>query len=134
MLPTREQIKELTSDELELLWIETKTGEVERQMLRRQVETELLERNEILDGYQGTTHLSQVKISSGVTKTYDQAGLAQLSEVMPAALFPFKVEYKPDTKGIKYLQEHHPDQWARIAPLITEKPKKAQFQIKPQEA
>lgn len=119
----------LSLAELELCWVALKSDENEAKAHRLQIEELIQDQyaSEIKDS--GTTTLSHIKITKGVTKSYDQRELKALQKKILPEAFPFKVELKEDTKGIRYVQEHLPDIWALIKTAITEKPKKAQFSV-----
>ena len=49
---------------------------------------------------------------------------------IPVNLMPIRTKKELDVKGVKYLKEHHPQVYAKIASLITVKPQKTAITIK----
>jgi hypothetical protein len=80
----------------------------------------------------GTTHVTGVKIVTAVDEKWDQDKLAEIEKTWPRKSnlpFPFKKEFKADTKQITYLRENAVDAYAELEPALTSKPKKPSFTI-----
>lgn len=123
--------KELTLAELEICWIALKADETEAKNQRLEIEQAIVERfgDQLKD--RGTTNLSHLKVSQGVSKTYDQEKLAEIADAIPENLFPFNPTYKEDPNGVKYIQQTFPDVWRLILDAVIEKPKKPSFSVLP---
>ena len=95
---------------------------------RRQIEEAILSQVTLAPGtnkFEG----SDVVIVTGEDKKWDQLRLAELAKEM-GVNFPFKIEYKEDSKGVKYVQKNLPAVWMQLLDALTLKPKKPAFSVR----
>lgn len=79
---------------------------------------------------EGTTTLGdRIKVTTGYTRSWDQAALAELASTIDEAYWPFKTELKEDRKASKVIEERFPELWTLIRMALTLKPRKASFSL-----
>jgi len=78
----------------------------------------------------GTNHVHpRLKVVTKQNTKYDQDQLAELAKKLPANVFPFKVEYKPDNKQLTALADFDPKAFNAIMATATITPAKPSFEI-----
>ena len=80
----------------------------------------------------GTTKiLNSMKITTGVSVSYDQESLMALyrSGEIPAAEFPFEKTFKPVNSELRYLEKNKPHLFKKINECATTKEKKPSFKM-----
>lgn len=109
------------------VWQDLKQKEDGLKNERHRIESELVK---MLHLGKGTNKFDDVPvvIVCGDEKKWDQEKLKALAPTIE--YFPFKIEYKEDSKGIKWTMQNAPAVWAQLLPALTVKPRKPSFQIK----
>lgn len=77
----------------------------------------------------GTVTAGPIKISTTMAESWDQDALDDLSKVIPPEHFPFKPEWKKDGRAMTKLAADHPDQYRKLFPALTVKPRKPSFRV-----
>ena len=65
-----------------------------------------------------------VKVTTKLSRSWDQAQLAAIQSRVDPAYWPFKVEYKEDRKASRVFEERFADLWAELRQALTLKPAK----------
>ena len=71
----------------------------------------------------------QLKVVTKQTTSWDQEALKKLSAEIPSNLFPFKTEFKPESKTLSALASINPDVHAKIMGASTVKDAKPSFEL-----
>ena len=79
---------------------------------------------------EGTTHIENLKLVTGFTRSWSQEKLAEVSQNIKAEFFPFSQIFKEDTKACKAIQSANPDLWDQFSGALTLKPKKTTITVK----
>lgn len=113
-------------------WREAKNAEDLAKKTRLQLESEI---EQTVGGFdKGTTNLEtedgKLVISAGFNESWDQDVLQSIAHEIPANLFPFRYQLKPDNKGVKWIRNNEPEIFAKLEPALTVKPKKPSFSFK----
>lgn len=117
--PTLEQLRERLR--------ETKAVEAEATLARIAIEEAILTHprvaSELSD--EGTVTVDGVvKVTTGYTRKWDQAQLAEIAPGIDPAYWPFKAEFKEDRKAARVVEERFPDLWAQVRKALTLTPRK----------
>lgn len=73
---------------------------------------------------EGTVTVGDVKVTTKLTRSWDQKALTEIAEQIDPAWFPFKTELKEDRKASRVVEERFPDLWHEIRQALTLKPAK----------
>lgn len=73
---------------------------------------------------EGTITVGDVKVTTKLTRSWNQKALAEISERIDPAWFPFKTEFKEDRKASRVVEERFPDLWHEVRAALTLKPAK----------
>jgi hypothetical protein len=65
-----------------------------------------------------------VKVTTKLSRSWDQAQLVAISKQIDSAWFPFKTEYKEDRKASRVVEERFPALWDELRQALTLKPAK----------
>jgi hypothetical protein len=118
-------------------WEECKETEAFANNMRIETEKELLKiiGNDLKE--KGTNNLALgLTVTTGMSESWDQSAVTHVKckfddGLIAFPFFPFKLEWKPDTKKMAVLKETMPDVFSNVfAEALTIKPKKASFSIK----
>ena len=118
--PVTENLEDLIA-----AWRGCKASERQYQQDRLAIEERICSLVELKQ--EGTNRVGDLTITTGLTRSWDQAKLAEVASRVTGEYFPFKVEYKEDRKFSKSVEERFPDLWREIQPALTLKPKKPSF-------
>lgn len=73
---------------------------------------------------EGTITVADVKVTTKLTRSWDQAALAAIQPRIDPSYFPFKAELKEDRKASRVFEERFPTLWAELRQALTLKPAK----------
>jgi uncharacterized lipoprotein len=112
-------------------WLEAKRAEAEAAQRRYAIEAQMCEALEVpaegskthkLDGY-------KVTVTQPVTRKLDEAVWDQVRNNCPPDMQPIKIRIEADATGCKYLANHEPEIWRKIARAFETKPGKVGFKV-----
>lgn len=118
-------------EQLKQAWVEAKRNEEDAKVRRLAIEDAILEEAGDLP-VKGTTTLDNaIKVSTGVTVSYDQEALMDLyhSGEITEAEFPFEKTFKPVNADLAYLEKNKPELFAKIDACAVTKPRKPSIKI-----
>jgi len=107
-------------------WLAAKAAEQEAQKLRYKIEAEITSAFEIKpEG--AITHKTEehkVTLTQPISRKVDLRKWEMVKQHLPDALHPIKVKIEADATGMKWLAEHEPTMWAKVAEAFETKPGK----------
>lgn len=113
-------------EQLQKDWVELKATEDKAKKLRLEVEKKIVEISDLPE--KGTKEICNgLKVTTGMSISYDQDALMKLYRSGKIPNFPFKKEFKPVAAELKYLSDNFPEQFDLIEECATSKPKKPAF-------
>lgn len=125
-LPTTDVLARLVED-----YRRAKADEHAAKLARLEAEDALLAHpsiaRELKD--EGTITVGDVKVTTKLTRSWDQAQLAALKDRIDPAYWPFKTEVKEDRKASRVFEERFPALWAELRQALTLKPAKASVSL-----
>lgn len=74
---------------------------------------------------EGTVTVGDVKVTTKLTRSWDQKALAAIQSRIDPAYWPFKTEHKEDRKASRVFEERFPALWDELRQALTLKPAKA---------
>ncbi len=85
---------------------------------------------------EGTTSFKALglSITTGFSRSWEQASLLELQRSIKEEFFPFKTELKEDRNASKVLEERFPELWQQLSSALTLKPKKPTLTLKGESA
>ena len=112
-------------------WLDAKRAENEANAARLKIEEQLCAALEIpaegskthkIDGY-------KVTVTQPITRKLDEAQWAKVRDHCQVDMRPVKIKTEADAAGVKWLQEHEPKVWRKIASAFETKPGKVGFKV-----
>ncbi len=83
-----------------------------------------------LEGSQTTKTVDhKISLTAKLDRKLDQSAYLAIESQLPENMRPVKTKLELDLKGIKWMEENAPDQYALVAPCITTKPAKAAVKV-----
>jgi hypothetical protein len=82
---------------------------------------------ELLD--EGTVTVGDVKVTTKLTRSWDQSALAAIQSRIDPAYWPFKSEFKEDRRASRVFEERFAALWAELRQALTLKPAKPSVSI-----
>lgn len=112
-------------------WLDAKHAEAAANAERLKIEAQMVEALEVPTEGSKTHKIEGYKITvtQPVTRKIDVDAWAKVSAKCPAAMQPIKTKIEADATGCKYLAEHEPQIWKRIASAFETKPGKVGFKV-----
>jgi hypothetical protein len=112
-------------------WLEAKRDEAAANARRIAVEEQMIQAMEVPDEGSKTHKLDgyKVTVTQPVTRKIDLDAWANVEDKCPAELRPVKIVAVADAPGMKWLQEHQPRIWKKIASAFETKPGKVGFKV-----
>lgn len=128
------QPTQATLDELAAALVDAKRRESDAKIYRQAIEDQIIE----LVGTkpEGTTKASgerfELATTGKITRTVDEAVVANLRDKVPGPLFDRLFSYSPklNLREYRYIEQHEPDYFALVAQAVTSKPAKASVSVK----
>lgn len=116
-------------------WLEAKKQEQEANQHRLNIEKELTSALSAKDEGSITHNLDgyKVTLTQPVRRTVDAETWSMIESTIDADFQPVKYKLEVDAKGVKWLQENEPMQWAKMAPAFTTKPGKISVKVEEME-
>ena len=108
-------------DALAAGWLEAKAAEVAANKRRMDIEAQLTEALDVKDEGSKTHKLTNYKVTlkQPVYRKVDADEWERVRGAVPEMLRPVKTKVEADPAGMKWLAEHHPALWAKIASAFT---------------
>ena len=112
-------------------WLEAKRAETRAAERRLEIEAQMCQALEVpaegskthkLDGF-------KVTVTQPVTRKLDLDVWDHVKVHCPLNMHPIKVKVEADATGCKYLAEHEPNVWRKIARAFETKPGKVGFKV-----
>jgi len=112
-------------------WLEAKSDEQKANARRMAIEKEITAALEAKDEGSITHNLDgyKVTLTQPVRRTVDAETWSMIESTIDADFHPVKYKLEVDAKGVKWLQENEPMQWAKMAPAFTTKPGKISVKV-----
>lgn len=112
-------------------WLAFKKAEVNAALARVEVENKLVQLLEVPSEGSKTQKVGHYKltVTQPVGRKIDEDAWRSVSHLCPPNLAPVKYRIEPDVPGVKWLIEHEPLVWAKIAPAFETKPGKVGFKV-----
>lgn len=116
-------------------WLEAKNDEQKANQRRLNIEKELTAALDAKDEGSITHKLDgyKVTLTQPVRRSVDADMWAEIEATVDAELHPIKYKIEADPKGMKWLQENEPLEWAKMAPAFTTKPGKISVKVEEME-
>lgn len=121
---------QLTLEQLKTALNEAKRNEALAREVRIQIEGAILSHPDVVLKEEGTVSVDGLSISTGYTRTWDQAKLSELIQKIHPNFWPFKTEFKEVRALSKQIEQTTPDLWNELSHALTLKPKKPTVTIK----
>lgn len=104
-------------------WLDARSAEQEAAARRMKIEGELTAALQAKDEGSVTHKLDEYKVTltTPVRRTVDPDVWAEIEHTIDADFHPVKYKMEVDVKGVKWLQDNEPVQWARMACAFTTK-------------
>lgn len=121
-LPTTDVLSRLVED-----YRRAKADEHAAKLARLEAEDALLAHPDIARELkdEGTITVGDVKVTTKLTRAWDQSALAAIQARIDPAYWPFKAELKEDRRASRVFEERFPALWAELRQALTLKPAKA---------
>lgn len=127
MIPNYPKLADLTAQ-----LVAAKAAESQAAAARLAVERDILAHPDVESALpdEGTTTVGALKITTRLTRKWDQAVLAELRrEVQNDHYWPFKQEYREDRRHTRVIEDTAPELWQRLRDALTTKPAKPSVSI-----
>lgn len=112
-------------------WIAAKQAETDANNRRLKIEAELTQAFDIPQEGSKTYRLENYKVavSQPVYRKVDAKEWDSVKGCVPVDLWPIKEKIEVDATGAKWLQEHDPETWRKIARAFETKPGKVSVKV-----
>ena len=107
-------------------WLDAKAAEQKAQTLRYKIEAQITAAFETKPEGAIThkTECYKVTLTQPISRKVDLRKWEMVKDRMPTALHPIKVKIEADSAGMKWLAEHEPELWGKVAEAFETKPGK----------
>jgi len=107
-------------------WLDAKAEEQKAQAMRYKIEAQIAAAFDTKPEGAIThkTELHKVTLTQPVSRKIDLRKWEMVKDRLPVALHPIKVKIEADAAGMKWLAEHEPELWAKVAEAFETKPGK----------
>lgn len=118
-------------EQLKAAWSEAKRNEEDAKVRRLAIEDAILEEAGDLPAKGTTTLENAIKVSTGVTVSWDQGALMDLyrSGEIAEAEWPFEKTFKPVNADLAYLEKNKPELFAKVDGCAVTKPRKPSIKV-----
>ena len=107
-------------------WLDAKAAEQKAQTLRYKIEAQITSAFETKPEGAIThkTEFHKVTLTQPISRKVDADKWNLVAHLIPSSLHPVRATYVADAAGMKWLAEHEPELWAKVAEAFETKPGK----------